>query len=141
MPDVYEHEHVVLPAEIDALGHANNIAYLGWMQAAALAHSAAQGWDAERYRELGLGWVVRSHAIRYLAPCFAGEAIVVRTWVAGMKRVSSTRKYKIVRRGDGLTLASAETEWAFVNYVAGTIARVPREIIDAFALVEDDAGA
>ena len=42
MPAVFEYRHRVAAEEIDALGHANNVAYLQWMQAAALAHSAAQ---------------------------------------------------------------------------------------------------
>ncbi len=44
MPDVFEYSHVVDPQEIDELGHANNVAYVAWLQAAAVAHSAAQGW-------------------------------------------------------------------------------------------------
>ena len=65
-----------------------------------LAHSAAQGWPAERYHELGAGWVVRSHQIEYLRPAFAGESLVVRTWVAGFRKVTSLRRYKIIRPAD-----------------------------------------
>ena len=59
MPEIYEHLHTVADHEIDALGHANNVAYVEWMQDAALAHSAAQGWPPEAYQSLGAGWVVR----------------------------------------------------------------------------------
>jgi acyl-CoA thioester hydrolase len=137
MPAVYEHRHVVQEAEIDALGHANNLVYLAWMQAAALAHSAIQGWPAERYHALGSGWVVRSHYIEYLRPTFAGEAIVVRTWVAGFRKVTSLRRYKIVRPADDRVLATAETDWAFVNYRTGMPARVPPEISGAFELMDE----
>ncbi|HQU47038.1 MAG TPA: acyl-CoA thioesterase, partial [Pirellulales bacterium] len=82
MPAIYEHHHVVRPDEIDELGHANNLAYLRWLQDAAVAHSAVQGWPAEAYRKLGLGWVVRSHEITYERPALPGDAVVVRTWVA-----------------------------------------------------------
>ena len=136
MPEIYEHLHVVGEDEIDALGHANNVAYVEWMQAAALAHSAAQGWPAEAYRELGLGWVVRSHAIEYHQPASLGERIAVRTWVADMKKVTSTRRYRIVRLSDGELLARAETKWAFVNYVTGQPARIPPEISRSFQVVD-----
>ena len=63
MPAVYEHPHVVREDEIDGLGHASNVAYVAWMQGAAVAHSAAQGWPAEAYQSLGAGWVVRRHEI------------------------------------------------------------------------------
>lgn len=136
MPDVYFHPHPVEPAEIDDLGHANNIAYVAWLQAAAVAHSAAQGWPPERYCALGQGWVVRSHWIEYLQPAFAGDRAVVETWVATMKKVTSLRRYRIVRAGDGQLLATAETNWAFVDLASGKPARIPPELAAAFAVVQ-----
>jgi acyl-CoA thioester hydrolase len=134
--DLYFHNHVVEPAEIDDLGHANNVAYIAWLQAAAVAHSAAQGWPPARYRELGQGWVVRSHAIEYLQPAFAGDRVVVETWVATMKKVTSLRRYRIARAGDGALLATAETNWAFVDLAAGKPVRIPPEVATAFVVVE-----
>ena len=77
MPAIFEYHHTVCDDEIDVLGHANNVCYVAWMQDAALAHSAAQGWPAEAYGRLGMGWVVRSHAIEYHQPC--GPAIRLRS--------------------------------------------------------------
>ena len=135
MPEIYEYLHTVGDGEIDALGHANNVAYVQWMQAAALAHSAAQGWPGERYRQLGCGWVVRSHAIQYHQPALPGEQIVVRTWVATLRKVTSIRRYQIVRPADGELLASAETKWAFINYATGQPAAIPREVAQSFQVV------
>lgn len=135
MPDVYEHHHVVLPAEIDQLGHANNICFLEWMMSAAVAHSEAQGWPFERYQKLGAGWVVRSHQIEYSRPVFEDEEVVVRTWVAATKRVTSLRKYRIVRKRDDALLAEAQTDWAFVELGSGRITRIPPEVAEAFTIV------
>ncbi len=136
MAAIYEHRHTVCREEIDPLGHANNVAYVEWMQAAALAHSAAQGWPGERYRRLGQGWVVRSHAIEYLQPAWCGDEIVVRTWVATMRKATSVRHYEIVRPADGAVLATAQTRWAFVDYATGQPARIPRDIAEAFRVVD-----
>jgi acyl-CoA thioester hydrolase len=138
MPAVYEHEHTVGVEEIDALGHANNVAYVEWLQTAALAHSAALGWPADRYFGLGLGWVVRAHAIEYLQPAFAGDRVIVRTWVATMRKATSLRRYQIRRMSDGEILATAETRWAFIDYATRQPARVPREIAECFPIVEKD---
>ena len=135
MPEVYEYFHTVADEEIDALGHANNVAYVQWMQAAAVAHSTAQGWPGERYRRLGSGWVVRSHTIEYHQPVSAGQEIVVRTWVATMQKVTSIRRYRIVRRADEQLLATAETKWAFIDYATGQPARIPGEIAASFQVV------
>jgi len=137
MPAIYEHHWTVAAEEIDRLGHVNNLAFLAWMQAAALAHSAAQGWTPERYEAIRSGWVVRSHQIKYLQSAYLGETVIVRTWVADMKKVSSTRRYKIVRASDQALLASAATEWAFVDYDSGALRRIPEEICGSFEIVKD----
>lgn len=136
MPDVYEHRHTVAADEIDVQGHANNVAYIQWMQDAAVAHSAAQGWDGARYRRLGCGWVVRTHHIEYRQPAFVGQPILVRTWVADMKRVSSRRRYRVLRDGDQALLAEAETNWAFINFTTGQPTRIPAEMVASFIIVE-----
>ena len=91
MPAILEWTHTVVEPDLDGLGHANNISYLKWMQSAALAHSAAQGWPVEAYAALGCGWVVRSHFIEYLAPALLGDTILIRTWVADLGKVTSRR--------------------------------------------------
>jgi len=136
MTELFEYLHTVADDEIDEQGHANNVAYVAWMQAAAIAHSAALGWTAERYRQLGQGWVARSHTIEYLRPAVAGDEIVVQTHVADMKKVTSTRVYRIIRRADGELLARAETNWAFVNYATGKPTRIPAEIAHAFPTMQ-----
>ncbi len=136
MPEIFEYFHTVCDDEIDALGHANNVAYVEWLQAAAVDHSAAQGWPGEKYRELGAGWVVRSHTIEYDRPAVAGDRIMVRTWVATMKKVTSIRRYLILRHDDETLLATAETKWAFIDYATGQPMRVPPEIARSFAIVE-----
>jgi len=136
VPEIFEYFHTVADDEIDALGHANNVSYVEWLQAAAVDHSSAQGWPGEKYRELGAGWVVRSHTIEYDRPAVAGDRIVVRTWVATMKKVTSIRRYRILRHDDETLLATAETKWAFIDYASGQPMRVPPEIAKSFAIVE-----
>ena len=137
MPEIYEYPHTVRPEEIDALGHANNVVYVEWMQAAALAHSAAQGWPEGRYRQLGRGWVVRSHRIEYHQPARAADQIVVQTWVATMRKVASERHYRIVRLPERTLLATAETKWAFIDYATGQPVRIPQEVSQAFFVVDE----
>lgn len=141
MPGVFEFPLTVEGRQIDGQGHASNIAYLEWMQAAAMSHSTAQGWPAERYRRLGFGWVVRSHKIEYRQPAFAGQAIVVRTWVTTMRRASSLRRYEIRRAEDNGLLAVAETNWAFVSYASGAPAKIPPELAQSFVVVPEETAA
>jgi acyl-CoA thioester hydrolase len=134
--DVFQYPHTVRDDEIDELGHANNVVYVAWMQAAALAHTAALGWPAERYQRLGVGWVARSHSIEYLRPAMAGDELIIETRVADMKKATSTRHYRVIRRSDGELLATAQTHWAFVNYATGKPTRIPPEIAAAFPVAK-----
>ena len=138
MPAIFEDQRVVVQEEIDELGHVNNIVYLKWTQRAAVRHSDAQGWTTADYKRLGQGWVVRSHQIEYLQPAFVGESIVVRTWVADMKRVASARRFEILRPTDKVVLAKASTNWAFINFQTGNLCRIPKEIAEAFEVVSDE---
>lgn len=138
MPAIYLHEHTVTEDEVDGQGHVNNLVYMHWMIEAALEHSSAQGWTPERYQREGIGWVAKSHRIEYIKPAFVGEPIVVRTWVSGFKRVSSVRRYRILRSSDDAVLAIAETNWAFVTLKTGMPRRIPPEVSQAFVIVVDE---
>jgi acyl-CoA thioester hydrolase len=107
------------------------------MQLAAVAHSSKQGWSPERYAEEGSAFVVRSHKIEYLAPSFAGQSIVVETWVTGFQKVTSLRKYLIRRPDDDALLARAETNWAYIGRKHGVPRRIPQQLIDSFEPAPD----
>jgi acyl-CoA thioester hydrolase len=140
MPAVFQYQLTVPEEAIDGQGHVNNLEYVRWMQEAAVAHSTAQGWSAQRYTETGGGWVVRSHRIEYRQPAFAGDQVVVFTWVADFRKIRSLRKYKIVRPLDETVLAIAETDWAFIGTEHRVPRRIPPELSSAFVIVpEEDA--
>lgn len=135
MPAIFDWKHVVTERDLDGLGHANNISYLKWMQSAALAHSAAQGWPIEAYQTLGMGWVVRSHYIEYLTSALLNDEIIVRTMIEDMKKVTSRRRFLILRSSDEVLLAKAATEWAFIDYATSSPKRIPPEVANAFEVV------
>ena len=141
MTAIFDWNHTVCERDLDDLGHANNISYLKWIQSASLAHSAAQGWPIEAYRELGQGWVVRSHSIEYLVSALLGDRIVVRTWVANLKKVTSLRRYEFIRVSDAAVLARSASDWAFIDYASGTPKRIPPEVSVAFEIVPDNDDA
>jgi acyl-CoA thioester hydrolase len=134
MDPVYRHEIKVPADAVDANGHVNNVAYVQWMQEAAISHSDAAGCTANTLA-LGAAWVVRTHQIKYLRPAFAGETIVVLTWVSDFRKVCSLRKYKFLRSEDQTVLAQAETDWVFIDAKTGRARGIPDEIRRAFQVV------
>ncbi|MCA9623208.1 MAG: acyl-CoA thioesterase [Myxococcales bacterium] len=119
--------------DIDALGHASNIAYVRWIQDVAKAHSEAVGWDHARYLELGALFVVRRHEIDYLRSAFASDSLVATTQIHGFKAATCRRHTRIHRVADGIELARAVTTWALVSAEDGRPKRIPPAIHEAFA--------
>lgn len=129
----------VLPLEvtdddIDMLGHANNIAYLRWIQDVALAHSAAVGLGMEGYSQLGAVFVVRRHEIDYLRPIVRGDRLELRTWIDSASAAKCKRATEIVRLGTTEVVASrAMTTWGFVELATGRPTRIPDSVRVAFS--------
>ncbi|TLM61817.1 MAG: acyl-CoA thioesterase [Deltaproteobacteria bacterium] len=121
--------------DIDANGHVNNIVYVQWMQDVAVAHSDHAGCTAAT-TAAGCAWVARSHRIEYLRPAFAGDRILLQTWLVDATRKStSLRRYRMIRESDGTVLARGETLWVLIDSRTGRPRTIPPEIIGCFALV------
>ena len=122
----FSHALTVAAADIDQLGHANNVAYVRWVQDAAAAH-----WHYLYPPGPALPpqvWVVQEHRVRYLRPAYAGEALQARTWVADVRGASSKRLTRIERVADGQLLCAAETQWVLLDAGSGRPVRVPAEV-------------
>lgn len=124
----------VVQEDLDALNHVNNLQYLRWTLKAASAHSSHVGWPSSRYRELGVGWVVRSHKITYKAPAKLNDEIAIHTWITSFDKVTSIRKYEIIRQSDSRVCAVAETRWVFVDFETLQLVAIPEEVRAAFGV-------
>jgi acyl-CoA thioester hydrolase len=79
------------------------------------------------------------HRIEYLSPAFAGETVIVLTWVADFRKVRSLRRYRFIRAADQKVLAEGETDWVFIDASTGRPRVIPTEIANLFELVPDEA--
>jgi len=131
MQKIYCYEFTVPVEAEDQNGHVNNVEYLRWMQDAAMKHSETVGCT-QATEAAGATWVVRTHKIEYFKPAYAGDRIVVETWVADFRRVQSLRKYKILRLSDMVLLAEGETNWVFVDAQKGSLRSIPEEVRATF---------
>jgi acyl-CoA thioester hydrolase len=120
--------------DIDELGHANKLAYLRWVQDAAVAHSTAVGWSLAQYRAAGGVFVVRRQEIDYLRPALLGDELEVSTHLTEVNGVTSYRSTEIRRRsGESVTvLARAVTLWAYFDLVRGRPVRIPSSVRECF---------
>ena len=137
MDALFRFEITVSANVVDENRHVSNIAYLQWMQEAAIQHSGIAGCTAMT-QALGATWIVRTHHIDYLRPAFAGDAITLLTWVANFRKVRSLRRYKFIRTADRAVLAQGETDWVFVDANSGRPRAIPDEIKNAFVVTAEE---
>ncbi len=133
MPLIFKRTFRVRAYECDAYGHVNNANYVRYMQEAALDASAAVGYDEARYDQLGHIWLIRETNVEYLRPLRFGESVEVTTWVGDFRRVRSRRFYELRHPGEDELLAKGSTDWVYIERATGRPARVPDEMIAAFA--------
>ena len=127
----YTHRFTVPASAIDALGHANNIEYVRWVQDTAVAHSDHVGLPWGAYRAMGAAFVVRRHSIEYLRSVREGEALEATTWIEKCARITADRVTQIAD-ASGQLVATSRTLWAFVSLTTWRPVRIPVEVRLAF---------
>lgn len=120
----FHRDFTVPEAAIDALGHANNIEYLRWVQDVAGAHWRSICPDEEQKIFI---WVVREHRIRYHRPAFAGEELQASTWVGDTHGATSVRHTRLTRGGE--LLCEAETTWVLLDPATTRPVRVTPQML------------
>jgi acyl-CoA thioester hydrolase len=131
---IFSYSFTVPENVIDENGHVNNVAYVQWMQDAAIRHpeSVTEYVPAENTT-----WYAREHRIEYLLPAFVGEEIEVRTWLSDIKRVRAHRKYEFIRKADGKLIVKGETDWVYVDSKTGRPLAIPVIVSELFPIVPD----
>jgi acyl-CoA thioester hydrolase len=83
-------------ADMDSLGHVNNVTYVDYLQEARVdmfaVHAPARGGE-----ELAEGVVVVRHEVEFLAPLvFRFEPVRIETWISEIKAATFTMAYEIL---------------------------------------------
>jgi len=132
---IYTYTFNIPQSAIDENGHVNNVAYVGWMQEAAIRHGEAVGYEPPE----NASWYVREHHIQYFLPAFLGDEIEVRTWITEWKRVRLHRKFEFTRLSDGKVVTKGETDFVYVDAKTGRPISIPHEIQVLFPAVPEQA--
>ncbi|QTC88505.1 acyl-CoA thioesterase [Brevundimonas pondensis] len=115
---------------IDENNHVNNVVYVGWLQDVGTAH-----WNARFDEETRAkwSWVALRHEIDYLRAIAPGATgVVARTWV-GDPQGPRFNRYVRIEDGEGRLCAQGVSEWCLVDAATLRPARIPTEMLGAFA--------
>ena len=131
---IFSYSFTIPENVIDENGHVNNVAYVQWMQNAAIRH----GESITEYQPAeNTTWYAREHRIEYLLPAFLGEEIEIRTWLTEIKRVRVHRKYEFIRKADGKVIVKGETDWVYVDSETGRPLALPANVSELFPIAAD----
>jgi acyl-CoA thioester hydrolase len=121
----FQHKIEVKAADIDDLGHVNNVVYIRWVQEVAAAH-----WEhsAPAALKLKYAWVVLRHEIDYKNPAFLNDELTGLTWVGAHSGPKFDRFVNI--QSDKKVLAEAKTIWCLLDAKSFKPIRIPQEILD-----------
>jgi acyl-CoA thioester hydrolase len=130
-PNAFEQVIGVEAADIDALGHVNNVVYVRWIQDIATAHWRAL---ASPQAQAEVAWMVLRHEIDYKHPAILADEIILRTWVGTVAGLRFERHTEVLRRSDRKLLAQARTLWCPVDARTGRPRRVSEEVRKQFSM-------
>jgi acyl-CoA thioester hydrolase len=128
--EIFELPREIHPADIDDLGHVNNVVYLHWVQDVAIAHWTSA---ATPEQQAEVAWVAVRHEIDYKHPALPGDVVIARTWVGTADSHRFERHTEIVRAADRKVLARARTVWCPINRTTGRLTRVSDEVRSVFS--------
>lgn len=117
--------------ECDHYGRMHLPVMLNYLQEAAFGASAAVGYSAHRYAELGLSWFAYETDIEFMRPLRFSDEIEIKTWVSDFRRVRSLRQYEVYH--DGQMVARANTDWVLIDTETQAPTSISPEIVAAYA--------
>ncbi len=128
--EVFIQRFPVDAADIDELGHVNNIVYLRYAQEIAIAH-----WRARASAEMvdAYVWVVMRHEIDYRAQLTLGDDVEVRTRVDETPHGAAWARFvDIYKAGAEKPSAQIVSNWCLLDAQTRRVKRVPAEIVQRF---------
>ena len=125
----FKHPITILPADIDEMGHVNNVVYLRWVQDIAEAHWMSIAPDELRAKN---AWVVLRHEIDYVSPAVLNDKLIGTTWVDLPDGARSTRHVEIFNQTTNKISAKAKTTWCLLSASTLRPKRVEADITDIF---------
>jgi acyl-CoA thioester hydrolase len=99
--------------ETDAVGVANNAAYLSWFEVGRIEYLRAAGHDYAAVHAGGIDLVVAEATVRYLRPLWFDDEIDLHCWCAQLRRASVEFSYELWSRGE--LCATGSTRHACVD--------------------------
>lgn len=115
--------------EMDAFGHANNVAYFRWLESARMHYLRRIGVTHPDEQE-GIGLLLAETRCRFLKPLTFPDDLVVRCGVGRVGNTSFVMHYRIESGRDGIA-AEADSVQVMFDYRSHTKTPIPAHVREA----------
>lgn len=134
-PAAHVIELAVQPEDIDAYEHVNNAVYLSWLDRAAWSHSTALGVPLGQCVALRRGMAAHRIEIEYRRAAVRADVVQAATWIVSTDgRLRAERRFQVLRKADGETLARARIDYVCINLDSGRAVRMPESLARAYVV-------
>ncbi len=123
---IHETKLRVRYSETDAQRVVNNANYLSYFEVGRVEWLRAAGLSYKELERRGYGFVVVEALVRYHKAAFFDDELTLRTELTGLKRVSFSFGYTVLR--DGEALATGYTRHGCVELASGRPSRLPENL-------------
>ena len=133
-------------ADLDLLGHINNVVYVDYLQEARVDMLRVHAPDS-RAEDLAEGVVVVRHEVTYVAPLtLERRTVSIECWVTRIRAASFTMAYEVFHESDGhrtvhLRATTVLTPYVFASERPRRISPEEREVLERFLEPQQEAAA
>jgi acyl-CoA thioester hydrolase len=122
-------------SETDAMGVANNGAYVAWLEVGRIEYLRRLGHSYRDVHDGGLDLVVAGLDVAYLSPLRFDDRFQVVCWCSELRRASFSFAYRL--ESAGVVHATAHTRHACVDRASMRPIRLPGWLREAVSVVSD----
>jgi acyl-CoA thioester hydrolase len=116
-------------SETDAMGVANNGAYVAWLEVGRIEYLRRLGHSYRDVHDGGLDLVVAGLEVSYLSPLRFDDRFTVMCWCSELRRASFAFSYRL--ESDAALHATARTRHACVDRASMRPIRLPEWLVQA----------
>lgn len=121
--------------DVNRFKEATPLTMLNYLEEAAISHSSFVGYDIDRLKSDGLGWVLNRWILHIDKYPVWNESVIVETWPSSFERFYATREF-FIKNPDGVIIGRAASLWIFISIEKRRPTRIPENFSEVYGINE-----
>ncbi|MDY6827049.1 MAG: thioesterase family protein [Bacillota bacterium] len=122
-------EIIVRSTAIDFLGHVNNARYIEYLEWGRADWYDQAGCSFDEMRKKGIGTVVANINIDYLASCYRGDLLILKTRPVEVGNSSYVMQQEVIKKEMSIKASEARVTTVFIDLKTGKSRPIPHDLL------------